>query len=191
MHVSDKLVTARLPCTIWLIFIFCYWFTRLQAWVGEYWSYCTRNCAITNADLGYISAWRIMYIVTWLTKLLGSQFINNQKIVKSSGMLLLFIHLRLHKTMRSWSGFLKVLTPTVRRTGNSNITKISRVILKFQNLYKNCANVVITLNYIHSRIYIFPSCFSWCFLNHGWKVLACSYFKWFFQTLSLLFCIYI
>ena len=125
MHVSDKLVTARLPRTIWLIFIFRYWFTRLQAWVGEYWWHCTRNCAITNADLGYnLSAWSIMYIVTWLTKLLGSQFIKNQKIVKSSGLLLLFFYLRLHKTMRSWSGFLKVLPPTVRRTGNSVITNI-------------------------------------------------------------------
>ena len=56
--VSDKLVITRLSRTKWTIFssflIFCFYFTRLNKSakyekLGKYWSYCTRNRAITNA----------------------------------------------------------------------------------------------------------------------------------------------
>ena len=64
LHVSDKLVIARLPRIIWSIFssflIFCCYFTHLKACeirsqVGKiselekYCPYCTQNRAITNA----------------------------------------------------------------------------------------------------------------------------------------------
>ena len=55
LHVSDKVVIARLSRTIWSVFslflIFCCCFTRLAKYekLGKFWSYCTRNCEINIA----------------------------------------------------------------------------------------------------------------------------------------------
>ena len=57
MHVRDKLPIAGLPYTMWSIFssslMFCCYFTHLKAAryekLRKYWSYCTRNRAITDA----------------------------------------------------------------------------------------------------------------------------------------------
>lgn len=63
LHVSEKLVVAHLPRTIWLKFSYfpmscCYNKLIKCDKIGKYLSYCTRNCPINNNYLPCATCFR-------------------------------------------------------------------------------------------------------------------------------------